>query len=427
MTSQFRSSLTASPQINAKQTYSFKEFSKDYMEPSASTHYKTTGVYRKLLNDGEVADTTKNGLFKYVPNSTTFGNTWDARHMDKFLNSSPWGQSASTSMKNQISMEQSNSFLPVNGEGTNRSNSQNAMMGMMSLKSNANSNSNTSGAYGKESHYFRNGDRFSNEKSVIHDFTYKVAENNLNQFVTNEPVKESTLGNHYNQYLTRSMPAKDPRSLEFSLKSDTSALPHARREQMEQTKKEQKEFQEWKESNKIITKRNRVYHSGFKSGILGLDNPLYDSTKIYRDEYDQHQQLKQEKRRIEARHLEDITTHSRTNAQIEFMNKRSALIDSSPEYKQHFLERPIASKNAKTKVEAPYTQVLHNSQDRLFGAEVDKYSIRRADYLRSHEIRGKQYNILSNAVNDLELKHDKGERSGSRYDHPLGQSSLVQT
>ena len=409
-----------SPQKGLKPTYSFKEFTKEYIEPSASSHYKPTKLYRKLVDDGELGDTVKDDLFKYTPNIATYGNTWDAKHLDRFLSTSPWGQSAST-LRTQASFGQyTMSMPPVNGTSSLRNSGIASPGALLSMKSNK-----TGATHPKESHFFRNGERFSPEKSSIHDFTYKVYENNLNQFVTNLPVQDKVLEGHYNKLLTRSPPPFETKSLEFSIKPEESIMPHARREQLELTKKQQREFQEWKEANKLVTKRNRVYHAGFKSGILSLDNPLYDGTRIYRDEHDELKYRNEEKRRIEARHQKDVEMLSRTNPQIEFMNKDAALIDNNPEYKQYYMNKPIVPGNGKVRVQLPHTKVLFDSQDRLFGAEVKKYSLNRADYLRSQELRGKHYDILSNVVNDIELKHDKGESSGSRFQHPLGKSMLV--
>jgi hypothetical protein len=73
----------------------------------------------------------------------------------------------------------------------------------------------------------------------------------------------------------------------------------------------------------------------------------------------------------------------------------------------------------------PHTKILQDSHDRLLGAEVKKYSLSRAEYLRSQELRGKKYDILSNVVNDIELKQDRMQKSALRFEHPLGQSMLV--
>ena len=388
--------MTTRSQNAFRTTNSFKEFTKEYVEPTAVKHYKPTETFRKLSIDD---NNMKTKMFKYVPNCTTVGNTWDAKHLDLFLTTSPWGQSSGT-LKTQTLLENYAASLPQSRTSLPKAYS--------TLKS---------------SYYFRNSDRFGPEQNAIHNFTHKVCENNVNQLVTNLPVQEDSLKNHYNKMLTRSQPPMETKALEFSIKPDESTLPHARRSQVEEMKKSQQEFKKWKEANQLVTKRNRVYKAGFKSGILSLDNPLYDSTLIYKEEHDQMKARYEEKRKIEAKHREEVAYLSRTNPQVEFMNKEAKLIDDVPEHKKYYLEKPITAHNGKVRVNMPHTKLLQDSQDRLFGAETHKYSLRRAEYLRSQELRGKNYDILSNVVNDVQLKEDRNQQSA--FVHPLGKSILV--
>ena len=408
--------MTANFQTSSKDSRTFKEMSRGYLDPSALVRNKPSATERRQSTvEGNTREKLKE-YFNNLPNGKTVANTWDAKHLDRFLNSSQWGLNPSA-MRTQATFNHNSSSLPQ-ARSTLRSLSTNGPEGR--------GHSRTSGrnsAMG-ESLAFKLSGRCGPEKTDIYDFSYRFPDSNINIAVTNIPVNQSSLENHYSKMFVREPAPFTTPDLEFSIKHDESPDPRARRKQLEENIKNQHSFHEWKEKNKIVTKRNRVYHNQYRSGVVSLDHPLNDSTLIYREERDRLTQEKQERSKIEERHKEDLRHYTRTSEEIQFLNKRSKLIDESPERLRAYSERPIAHGNRRARVGSEWARRVEETQDRIFGVEVKPYSVGRAEYLRNQETKGKRYNILNNGVNDVSIRQDIPRRSSSYFEHPLGKSIL---
>jgi len=61
------------------------------MNFSSPEQYKPTDFYRSLVDTKKIIASGTHEEFKFIPNHKTVAKTWDAKHMDKFIQKSPWG------------------------------------------------------------------------------------------------------------------------------------------------------------------------------------------------------------------------------------------------------------------------------------------------------------------------------------------------
>jgi hypothetical protein len=369
---------------------SFCDFSKDYLATHPDGQYKPTAVYHNYLttHDSE-QETTKNTLFKFQPNTNTHGSTWDAKHLDNFINASPWG-------KGLQSVALNSDTLSPTFKGRLRSSiaeDQTKLRG---------------------SHFFHNGPKLEDNYKVK-DFSYKLPSNRYNQMVSNSPPKlpAENMKAFYDKNFVPKDQAFDRSKLLYASIELNGTLPTQRRAEMEESKQNQLKYSEWKGKNMEINKKHRVFKNGYRSGIMGFDGPMNDQTQIYKEDHDILTTTLVNKRKIEDRHLRDLEKTTRTTAEIEFHNKAAKDLET-PEKLKAALAMPIAHHNGKIHVKEEFVKKWSDTQNRLFGAEVDKYSLPRAAYLRNQELRGRNADILSNCKNDVELKVDKGTLDSER-------------
>jgi hypothetical protein len=345
------------------------------MNFSSPDKYKPTDLYRSLVDTKKITATTTHEEFKFIPNHKTVAKTWDAKHMDKFIQKSPWGTT----------------------NGTLQTHDTTAGSGPQNAKK----------ISSQKSYFFKTGPRFSPKRekeymfNLFQDISYKEAKNNTNAMVTLSDVKQDVLESHYRKNFASAERHFDTSKLDFTTQANPPMSPRARRNQVTETATEQAEYSLWREKQMQLAKKNRVYKHAYRNGILGLDNPTNDNTLLYRSEHDQLNKFHEERNKIEARRSLQLAGWGKTNPIVEFANKNFDSKLVGPPSK-------IVAGNGKIAVNAEYTQKWNDTHNRLFtgvGSENEKYSVDRAYKLRNLENRGRKWDAISWANTEISLKH----------------------
>ena len=341
--------------------------------------YRSTDIYRTLVSTGAITPSSSHEHYRFIPNHTPIGATWDVRHLDKFITNPKFGSTTS------ITQLRPNSTLKLHE--AMRTQSQKSTGSLRPLKS-------------QGSHYFKSGPRFTDDREKAYlinfskDFTIKEAKNNTNNLVTNSKVDQQGL----EKYCIRefSVPEKHftPNKLEFSVQGTSLMSPEAKREQLKEIKINQIELAKWKEKNKEKTKKYRVYKNGFKSGILGVDNPNNEETMLYKEEHQVIKNMKEHVKKIEMRRQEQLDNWTKSDHMIEFFNRNFDKTTALP-------LKQIVEKNSRKIISMEHTKCWRDTQDRLFGLREEQHSKERASYLKSQESKGRNFDIISFAKNDL--------------------------
>ena len=95
--------------------------------------------------------------------------------------------------------------------------------------------------------------------------------------------------------------------------------------------------------------------------------------------------------------------YTKTNSEIIFHNKSANELNDKIKL-QKIMDRPLAPLNTKRQINEEFVTKSSDTYNRLFGTEVEKYSLNRAAFLREKDLRGKTNNIVSGIVNHVELK-----------------------
>jgi len=336
--------------------------------------YRSTELYRTLVTAGNITPSGHHEDFKFIPNHKPTGLTFDAKHLDKFITKTKWGTSTSNSLtsKNSIAPHELNTMSSDALKKTPIS---------QTLRSQA-------------SHYFKSGPRWTADREKAYlinfskDFTIKEVRNNTNNLVTNSKTDRSKLNQYYTREYGEFEKTFDPSKLEFSVQGNALVSPQAQREQLKEIRLNQAEMAKWKEKKKQLAKKYRVYKNGFKSGILGIDNPTNDETLLYKEEHKTITEMKKNVNDIETRRLDQLKNLTKTNSLVEFFNRNFDAKTTEP-------LNPIVSRNGKLSVDLAHTTKWKNTTDRLFGQHEISHSTQRANYLKSQETKGRKWDILS--------------------------------
>jgi len=73
------------------------------MNFSSPEKYKPTDFYRSLVDTKKIIASGAHEEFKFIPNHKTVAKTWDAKHMDKFIQKSPWGGTTAGTLPTGVS------------------------------------------------------------------------------------------------------------------------------------------------------------------------------------------------------------------------------------------------------------------------------------------------------------------------------------
>jgi len=227
------------------------------------------------------------------------------------------------------------------------------------------------------------------------NFMIREARNATNNLVADPKVNPLKTTTFFEREFSIPPKTYDDHKLEFSDQPVKFTGPRERRSEVAETKRNQEELNKWKEQKASVTRKFRIIKGAFKSGVIGIDNPMNESTMLYQDEYMMIQNVKKKTQEIEKKRLTHLMKVGKTNSMIEAHNKNFDKKYALPALK-------IIDDNAKKPVVMPHTEKWKNSEERLFNQPLKRHSIERTHFLRAMETRGRNWNILNSASIDFD-------------------------
>lgn len=225
--------------------------------------------------------------------------------------------------------------------------------------------------------------------SVLKDFGSKGPYANYNTMTLLSNMNTENLDNHYKQNLIIGDKLFDSSKVEFAKSEERGLIsPQQRRKELEEAVKHQMEMARWNDKIRGLTKKNRVYKNGFRSGIVGLDSPVNPETIFYSEEGQKFQEtLKKAEKHGESR-MRRLSNKAGTNASVEFFNRK---------FDEKTVRPPVrvVERNAKKVVELPHVKVWGDTNHRLFGEVQKKTKEERKQYLVGQETRGRAWDIIT--------------------------------
>jgi len=192
----------------------------------------------------------------------------------------------------------------------------------------------------------------------------------------------------------------DPTKLDYIVQQERLMTPQERLKQINETKKEQKEFANWKDHLRESIKKTRIYKNGYRSGILALYTPLNDRTLLYKEEKAKIDHLHSHREAIESKRMEQIKGIFDSSSAIDFHNKTFDKRTTVP-------PRKIVEKNARAPVLAGFTEDWKDTHKRIFNGlatHIENYSVDRAKFLRNQEQQGRNFNPITAVNNQVEIR-----------------------
>lgn len=345
-----------------------------------------------------------------TPNLRYTSNTWDVRHLDKFL------KKIRGKTLPELTFDDNMNESKVDNSNTKDVNQLKGISSMLqknskSLEKSKNSLANSE----KESFYFRNQPRLDpselKHKMIKFDTTYSssniLAQNikTLNkEIIIEKDDKIKIFENKFDQMKNKKL--FDLSNL--SPADDNSLLTSKERmSNVRNVKIAQREYKEWKKNLNLLNKQNRIIKNEYRSGILNIDNPLLDDTFYYKAESENLKSLKSRQEKKNENHRNFIDEHRRTNDQISFFNK------NAKQRKSEFINFPDIYDSAKKRNISDFWQgrkKIETSQHQtpthtnLFGSTNEKTYYGRAKYLLEEDCKGKDWYIIGNVKREDVLK-----------------------
>ena len=196
----------------------------------------------------------------------------------------------------------------------------------------------------------------------------------------------------------------DTNKINLAQNQERLTTPLEKRLEVQDVKRNKEKYLDWKREFMNSQKKYRITKTSFRSGILNIDNPQNECTKVYQKEYEDYKRKENERTMINERHKKQMENLTKTHQDIAFFNKN---IRKNP----NNADSPIkisTSWTGKGRIKENFYKNYLDSHDRLFGAMPNKFSIARAENIMSCENKGKHWDIISMKVNDVQLKVDKG-------------------
>lgn len=177
----------------------------------------------------------------------------------------------------------------------------------------------------------------------------------------------------------------------------------------------QKSEQENKKNKILITKQKRILKNDYRSGILNVDSPQNEDSLLYTEE---SKYLKTNESRIHE------IKKKRENLLAEKILSNEKILFSNNFTLKKKLESPTYNPNNNSslnnmkiqdekdefrwKRKKYYTETFNekknNTHEHIFSMEQPKYSLERAKYLREKDIGLKDYNIIFDTDNSIEIR-----------------------
>jgi len=337
------------------------------MNLASTDRYKSTELYTTLREAKLIEKSMPFEEARFMENYKLTGNTWDARHLDNFLNTN--AQATGTAINRSRSITPGRKLTH------------------------------------QGSHFFKPGPRFQPDRefayvfNITKDFSVKEAKDNVNSLLFLSKVSEDTLKKYYDKNYQLLPKNFDETKLDFTKQPNRFMTPIERRAQLEQTRKEQDAFQAWRKRYQEVAKKTRIYKNAYKSGVVALDNPIYDHTLMYSEEKERLDSLQRHKKQIEARRLAQLKDLHKTSDSVEFFNPRFDPSTTQPPKK-------IIEHNGKVPVRTLYTESWKNTHERIFKSEnihIEKYNVKRAEFLKEKDTNGRNWNPITTATNFVDI------------------------
>ena len=152
--------------------------------------------------------------------------------------------------------------------------------------------------------------------------------------------------------------------------------------------------------NEQQIRRDRIIKNAYKSGILNLDNPLNEQSRVYKDE---HEIFKNRQKYLEIskeRQTKMISKYSATNPAIEFFNRsiiKKENLNNQDKITPYWIRKAHPSQN--------FIEKWKDTHTRVFSVEPGRYDLNRAMFLREKDVGKKNYNLISETPNELDIRH----------------------
>ena len=253
-------------------------------------------------------------------------------------------------------------------------------------------------------------ERFENLKfDKKYDFPAEYSD--INFLVTRENMKNQKAVGFYRENFEIKPKNFEMKKTDLLQNVDRLTTPLEKRLEIQDVKKNKEKYLNWKHDFMNSQKKYRITKSSYKSGILDIDNPQNELTRVYQTEYEDFKKKEAAKALINQRHQEQLRDFTKTHHDIAFFNKNHS--KNNEKNNENSKDVKISTNwTGKARIKENFFKNYQDSHDRLFGAFPNKYSIPRAEKIMSCENKGKNWDIISWKVNDVQLKVDKGVNDG---------------
>ena len=159
---------------------------------------------------------------------------------------------------------------------------------------------------------------FSDENNEKNAFSDRFHE--YNHMVTLGKREIPSAGDFYRKFVGGAKHLDSP-ELHRAPISERISSPKEKLRDLREIKRKIQEFQQEKSKFLIKNKTFRVLKGGFKSGVLSVDNPENPFTVLYKEEFNENMRKNDRKMASSARHRAEIENLTKTNENIAFFNK----------------------------------------------------------------------------------------------------------
>lgn len=179
------------------------------------------------------------------------------------------------------------------------------------------------------------------------------------------------------------------------LRNQSLMLPSERYKEHLQIKAAKEQFDKDREAIFRYRKRMNVLERHYPNGIVGLDGPMHPGTKLYAERQAHLVASAEEGAQHAERRFDHLARQRRADDAAACRG-----YGSDPE-----LSRSQDVGMQRKRVDpGEHPHRFLNTHDRLFPKHVPTWDPSRAAALRSHEVRGKQHNIISGCDNSVTFK-----------------------
>lgn len=364
-----------------------------------------------------------------IPNLKYQSNTWDAKHLDKFLKN----LSILKTEKESLLLKNNNeNIISITERDTNEiikplekvySTSTLYKSCQKSL------HTNSKNSLSKESHYFRAQPRFKEKKSnyELNNFIKSFSSTNYlaqeGSILLKSPKKVNK--NSFNTFEEEYNHRLKTKTFDYSkllpiVKDNNICASKIKLNELKEIKNNRDNFKNWKENLADMNKYNRIIKNSYRSGVLNLDHPLNNQTIYYKDEWEKLNKKMIRENSENEKYRKFILQHTQTNDNISFFNKnskeRNEKFDNFPDIYDQRKKKNISDYwIGKKKIENKEKNM--KTDQRIFGNFVEKFYYGRAKHLLEEDNRGKNFNIIGNINSEVVLNDSIFEKERKNIVH----------